>query len=268
MRFLGTLDKMSTSFIHPVQYRLQLGEEVVEWNNLIGKSVSLRFTGSIFCTVCGKKTSKSFGEGMCYNCFATAPDNAECIIRPELCMAHQHQGRDVNWELANHLQPHIVYLALVNEVKVGVTRSTQVPTRWIDQGANQAIILAETPYRQLAGLIEVALKDHVTDKTHWTKMLRNAFNPEIDLVAEKARIKQLLPPELAMYCVDNNEVIEISYPVTAYPEKVTSMSLDKQSEVNGILTGIRAQYLMFEGGKVINIRKHSGYQVELVTFGD
>jgi hypothetical protein len=31
------------------------------------------------------------------------------------------------------------------------SRETQIPTRWIDQGANQALILAETPYRQLAG---------------------------------------------------------------------------------------------------------------------
>ena len=263
MHAAGLLDKMPTSYINPVQYFLKLGNEEIEMNDLIGKQVSLRFTGNIFCTVCSKKTYKSFGEGMCYNCFMTAPDNAECILRPELCLAHEHKGRDVEWEIKNHLKPHYVSLALVNETTVGVTREGQIPTRWIDQGANSAIILAETPYRQLAGLIEVSLKEYLTDKTHWSKMLRNDFNTEIDLAHEKDRIKTLLPEEMTQYISPNDEIVEIHYPVQEYTKKITSISLDKQKEINSPLIGIRGQYLIFEGGNVINIRKHSGYEVEL-----
>lgn len=265
MRYLGVLGKMPTSFINPVQYRLPLGADLVAMNELLNRRISLRFTGSIFCTVCGKKTYKSFGEGLCYNCFATAADNAECILRPELCLAHEHKGRDVDWELRNHLQPHFVYLALVNEIKVGVTRSTQIPTRWIDQGANRAIILAETPYRQIAGLIEVSLKEFLSDKTHWSKMLRNEFNAAIVLEEEKQRIRELMPEPLRQYFSANNEIVELQYPVTVYPEKVKSIGFDKQPEINAVLTGIRAQYLMFEGGQVFNVRKHSGYEVELIA---
>ncbi|MBS1624996.1 MAG: DUF2797 domain-containing protein [Bacteroidetes bacterium] len=265
MRAFGLLDKMTVSGTDPVSYSLQLGADTVQMNDLIGRSVSLRHTGNIFCTVCSKKTYKSFGEGMCYTCFSTAPDNAECILRPELCMAHEHQGRDVEWEVRHHMQPHYVYLALVNETKVGVTRNTQIPTRWIDQGANKAIILAETPYRQLAGRIEVALKQYLTDKTHWSKMLRNDFNAEIDLLSEKARIRSLLPEDLQQYICADDTVVTITYPVTEYTKKVTSVGFDKMPEIKSPLIGIRGQYLIFEGGSVLNIRKHSGYEVELVT---
>ena len=263
MRAFGLLDRMPVSAGAPVQYFLELGADRIAMNDLIGNNLMIRFTGNIFCTICSKKTYKSFGEGMCYNCFSTSPDNAECIIRPELCLAHENKGRDVEWEVKHHMQTHYVYLALVNETKVGVTREGQIPTRWIDQGANSAIILAKTPYRQLAGAIEVALKQYHTDKTHWSKMLRNDFNAEIDLLSEKERIKSLLPEEMRQYIADDSEVVHIHYPVKEYTKKVTSISLDKQPLINSPLIGIRGQYLIFEGGSVVNIRKHSGYEVEL-----
>lgn len=263
MHALGTLDKMATQFANPIKYTLRLGDENISMSDLVGQQLSLRFTGNIYCTVCGKKTYKSFGEGMCYDCFANSPENAECILRPELCLAHENKGRDVEWEISHHLKPHYVYLALVNETKVGVTRNTQIPTRWIDQGANKAIILAETPYRQLAGLIEVGLKEYLTDKTHWSKMLRNEFDDSINILREKERIEDILPEEFQQYISPNNEITELHYPVLEYPKKVTSLSFDKQKEINSKLIGIRAQYLILEGGNVINIRKHSGYEVEL-----
>jgi hypothetical protein len=263
MRHLGILDKMPTSFINPVQYFLQLGEDRVAMNELVGKHITFKWTGNIYCTVCGRKTKKSFGEGMCYPCFSSSPENADCIFRPELCEGHLDKGRDVEWEKKHHVQPHYIYLALVNEVKVGVTRDSQIPTRWIDQGANKAIILAQTPYRQLAGLIEVSLKNHLTDKTHWMKMLTNQFNYEVDLLAEKKRIKTLLSEELQQYYSDNDEIIELLYPTEQYPAKVVSTGFEKTPVIESRLTGIRGQYVYF-GNSVMNIRKHSGYEVELI----
>ena len=265
MRAIGILDKMSTLYINPVQYFMQLGNDKVAVNELIGKHIQLRFTGNIYCTVCGKKTYKSFGEGMCFNCFSNSPENAECIIRPELCEAHLGKGRDPEWEKRMHLRPHYVYLAATNAVKVGVTSEDQIPTRWIDQGAHKGIILAEVPYRQLAGAIEVALKSHVSDKTNWQRMLKNEVLADIDLVQEKNRIINLLPEELRQYRSANDEILELIYPVQSYPAKVTSLSLDKMPVIELPLSGIRGQYFMFEGGPVINIRKHSGYEVELIA---
>lgn len=265
MRAIGVLDKMKTSFINPVQYFLRLGDETIPVNELIGKNVRLQWTGRIICTVCGKKTNKSFGEGMCYNCFSTAPENAECIIRPELCRAHLGEGRDIEWEKRNHLRPHYVYLAKTNAVKVGVTRDDQIPTRWIDQGAHQGIILAELPYRQLAGQMEVALKDYFTDKTNWQKMLKNEPADGIELLAEKERIKNLLDDELRPYVSDNNEIVTLTYPVLEYPTKVTSLSFEKTPLIELPLQGIRGQYFIFANGQVMNIRSKSGYEVELIA---
>lgn len=262
MRAIGILDKMSTSYINPVQYTLALGEDKILVNDLIGQQIKLQWTGRIFCTVCGKKTNKAFGEGMCYNCFSTAPENSECIIRPELCGAHEGRGRNIEWEQKHHNRPHYVYLALSSGVKVGVTREDQIPTRWIDQGAKKGVILAQTPYRQLAGLIEVALKEHLTDKTNWQKMLKDE-TIVIDLIEERMRIKGLLAENYHTYIFAEPEVVEITYPVMYYPEKVTSLSFEKVPTIDLKLVGIRGQYFMFEGGQVINIRSKSGYEVEL-----
>lgn len=265
MRALGILDKMKTGYINPVQYFLQLGEDRIAVNDLIGQSIRLNWTGRIFCTICSKKINKSFGEGMCYDCFSTSAHNAECILRPELCEAHLDKGRDVEWERANHLQPHYVYLALTNTVKVGVTRRDQIPTRWIDQGAHKGIIIAETPYRQLAGFIEVVLKDHLSDKTNWQRMLKNELAQNIELLAEKNRVFDLLPEQYRQYRSANDEVVELIYPVLDYPIKVTSLSFEKMPSIEMKLTGVRGQYFMFEGGSVINIRSKSGYEVELIA---
>lgn len=262
MEIRGTLDKMPTVNIHPVNYFLPIGEKQISLNENLGKEIRLRHTGKIFCMVCGKSTRKSFAEGLCFNCFENAPENSECILFPERCLAHEHKGRDVAWELRNHLQPHTVYLTLVDKVKVGVTRDTQIPTRWIDQGANQAVILAQTPYRQLAGAIEVFLKKHLSDKTNWQRMLKNEFAETIDLLAEKARIADLLPDELRQYIFPENEIIQIDYPVLAFPKKITSLSFDKTPDIRGVLSGIKGQYLIFDTDEVLNIRKHSGYEID------
>lgn len=253
---------MSTVLQEPVQYTLSLDGTEIVMNDLIGQTISIRFTGEIHCKVCGRKTKKSFGQGYCYPHFMSHPETSPCIIRPELCEGHLGKGRDPEWEEAYHVQPHVVYLALSSGLKVGVTREQQVPTRWIDQGAYQAIMLAEVPYRQLAGEIEVLLKDHMADKTNWQRMLKNILVEE-DLLEQKDYAATLLPEEYHDYISDNDDITEISYPVVSYPEKVKSINLDKTPEVSGKLHGIKGQYLIFDDGQVMNVRKHTSYLVEL-----
>lgn len=256
----GILHKMTVHLQDEVNYHLDL-EQPVLMNELLGQHLKLTWNGQIFCSSCGKITKKSFGEGFCYNCFISAPEAAECIIRPELCRAHLGEGRDPEWEMRNHNVPHFVYLAASDIVKVGITRGTQVPTRWIDQGASSAIILAETPNRYEAGVLEVALKSFFSDKTNWQRMLKNEVDPSIDLVEEKWNLHDSLPSDLTTFFSENDEVTEITYPVIEFPVKIKSMSFDSLPEISGKLMGIKGQYLLFEGGNVINIRKHTGYKV-------
>jgi hypothetical protein len=173
------------------------------------------------------------------------------------------EGRDPEWEERNHNTPHIVYLAATDSVKVGVTRITQIPTRWIDQGASSAIRLAETPNRYEAGRLEVALKDFFADKTNWQRMLKNEIDESIDLVDEKWSLHDQLPADLTQFFTENDEVIALNYPVLEFPEKVKSLSFDKTAQISGKLMGVKGQYLLFEGGEVLNIRKHTGYYVTL-----
>jgi hypothetical protein len=258
----GNLRKMTVSKEETIRYDLVLDEKI-RVNSLVGKVISLNWSGVITCTACQKNTKKSFGDGFCYTCFISAPEAAECTIRPELCRAHLGEGRDPEWEERNHNTPHIVYLAATDIVKVGVTRITQVPTRWIDQGASSAIRLAETPNRYEAGRLEVALKDFFADKTNWQRMLKNEIDESIDLVEEKWTLHDQLPADLTQFFTENDEVIALNYPVLEFPEKVKSLSFEKTAHISGKLMGVKGQYLLFEGGEVLNIRKHTGYFVTL-----
>lgn len=259
----GNIIKMRSEFADPVQYFLSLGETELPMNELIGRSVSLKFTGQINCISCGKRTKTSFGQGFCYNCLQTAPEASETVMRPELSKAHLGIARDMDWARENDLIDHYVYLAVSGELKVGVTRHHQVPTRWIDQGASEAIILARAPNRHISGVIEVYLKNFFSDKTNWRSMLQNKTVQEYNLQEEKVNAYQLLPAELQQYLHTDNQIWKINYPCSDFPAKNTSVTFDKDPEISGFLNGIKGQYLIFSDGRVLNIRKHNGYFLEI-----
>ncbi len=263
MQYEGNIRKMKTELDSPVKYSLVMGENQVDMNSLIGSKISMSFAGQINCVSCGKQTKTSFGQGFCYNCLQTAPEASESIMRPELSKSHFGIARDMEWAEKHDLIDHYVYLAVSSEVKVGVTRNHQIPTRWIDQGASYAIIFAKTPNRHIAGVIEVFLKNYFTDRTNWRSMLKNEILKDFDLVAEKNRVSGLLPSELRKYMDDNNDVTEIIYPVEKYPEKIKSIGFDKLPEIEGTLAGIKGQYLIFDDSRVLNMRKHNGYYLTL-----
>lgn len=263
MQYEGNIRKMKTELDSPVKYSLVMGENLVDMNSLIGSKISMSFAGQINCVSCGKQTKTSFGQGFCYNCLQTAPEASESIMRPELSKSHFGIARDIEWAEKHDLIDHYVYLAVSSELKVGVTRNHQIPTRWIDQGASYAIKLAQTPNRHIAGVIEVFLKTYFTDKTNWRAMLKNEILKDFDLVAEKKRVSELLPSELRKYVDDNNDVTEIIYPVEKYPEKIKSIGFDKLPEIEGTLAGIKGQYLIFDNSRVLNMRKHNGYYLTL-----
>lgn len=262
MTYEGVLTKMQTEFGNPIQYYLVFEDNFLNVNQLLGKPMEINFVG-FQCLNCGKK-KKIFRQGFCYDCFYSSPAVGDWIMKPELSKAHLGiQDRDLAYEEKVQLQPHIVYLALSSEVKVGVTRKTQMPTRWIDQGASQAIAIVEVPNRYLAGITEVALKNHYADKTNWRKMLTNSFET-IDLVAERLKVEHLIPTEVQEYFYNQTiDLYEMQYPVLEYPTKVTSLSLDKMPNFQGKLMGIKGQYLLFEGGVVFNIRSSEGYVVKI-----
>ena len=264
MKKQGTLLKMKTELNTPVDYFLTLGDEVIRMNDLLNKDITLRFLGEIHCIRCGRLTKKSFHQGYCYPCYRTAPETDDCILKPELCSAQEGISRDMEWSKTHCLQDHYVYLAVSSGLKVGVTRHTQIPTRWIDQGASYAIKIAKTPNRYTAGLLEVDLKKHFADKTNWRNMLSNKIDKEIDLLQEKRRAKDSVYKEYVQYFLDDNEITFIEYPVDDFPAKVNSVNFDNEPEIKGKLTGIKGQYLIFEGGLVFNVRRHNGYEVELL----
>lgn len=251
------------------EYALPLGERHLELNPLIGRTLRLRFDGAIHCVACGRETKKSFNQGYCFPCVRKLPECDICIVSPEKCHYDAGTCRDPKWADDHCMQPHYVYLSNTSGVKVGITRGSQIPTRWIDQGAAQALPIFAVRTRHQSGLLEALLKQHVADRTDWRRMLRG--EPEaVDLAARR--------DELLAACAEGidglrerfgadiepleENVVNLSYPVEAYPDKIKSLNFDKTAEITGILQGIKGQYLILDSG-VLNIRKFGGYHLEV-----
>ncbi|PIQ24599.1 DUF2797 domain-containing protein [bacterium (Candidatus Blackallbacteria) CG17_big_fil_post_rev_8_21_14_2_50_48_46] len=269
----GSISKMKAKLETPVHYHLPVGEQLVDMNALLGQQIRLVFTGKIFCQHCGRATSKSFSQGYCYPCMTTLAQCDSCIMSPEKCHFAQGTCREPEWGQSHCMIDHYVYLANASGIKVGITRTSQVPTRWIDQGAVQALPILRVSSRYLSGLAEVLFKTQVSDKTNWRKMLKNEVEA-LDLAQARDQLFNQLENEFksfvqtqesdAVQFLEAAESVNIDYPVLEYPQKVSSFNLDKDPQVAGELRGIKGQYLIFSEG-VINLRKYTGYQLEVYT---
>ena len=264
MKVSGNILKMKIELIkETATYFFRIGENEIDLNQLIGKKFIIKYLGNINCIKCNSKTYKSFAQGFCYSCFKSAPETEECVLRPELCKAHEGISRDMDYAKKNCLIDHYVYLAVTSGLKVGVTRNTQIPARWLDQGAIQTIILAKTPNRNLAGQIEVVLKKHIADKTNWRKLFIDKPDNSLNLLEKKETAVKLLPDNLKKFYYSNNKITSINYPIYYYPYKIKNIDLDRQIEVSAELAGIKGQYLIFKNNEVFNVRKYGGYQLEI-----
>ena len=261
MKYSGQISKMKVELNNPITYHLPIGKHLINMNELLGKNITLEFEGEIRCVACNNQIKKTFMQGYCYPCFISSPLTSECILKPELCKAHEGEARDMQWAKEHCLQDQYIYLSLTSHLKVGVTRHTQIPTRWIDQGAHKAIIFAKTPNRYLAGMIEKDISQYISDRTYWRKMLLGDY-PEVDLNIEKQNLASKLDSKYQEYIVSDNKVIELEYPQYAKPEKIKSLNFEKINKISGVLNGIKGQYLFINNDSVINIRKFTGYIIK------
>lgn len=268
---IGNILKMKVQLSSPVEYQLPVDDNLIDMNSHIGGNIKLDYQGEINCISCGRKTGKSYAQGHCYPCFISLAECDMCIVKPETCHFDAGTCREPEWAQQHCMQPHYVYLANSSGIKVGITRGTQIPTRWIDQGASQALPIFRVANRYQSGLLELAIKQHVSDRTDWRKMLKGNAESR-DLATMRDQLAEVCSDQVnglqSRFGVENIEflpaesMIEIQYPVEHYPEKVKSLNLDKTPLVEGVLMGIKGQYLILDSG-VINIRKYSGYELDV-----
>lgn len=269
----GALSKMAVSIEVTTQYKMVLGGESIALNPYLGQTISLHYGGEIYCHACQRKTKKSFSGGYCYRCSQKLAQCDLCIMKPETCHHAAGTCREPDWAEQFCMQDHIVYLANSSGPKVGITRGDQLPTRWLDQGASQALPIFRVSSRYLSGLVEVIFKRHIADKTDWRKMLKGA--PEaIDLAALRDTLMQQCQSDLsalqaqqpagAIIPLTDSEPLTIDYPVQQYPVKVKSLNFDKTADISGVLQGMKGQYLLLDSG-VLNIRKFTGYHIRLAV---
>ena len=258
--YSGIITKLHVKYDNPIQYSFLIEDNLISFNSLLNQNIRFHWTGKVQC-ICNKILSKFYRQNFCYKCYWNAPEASQSIFKPELCQADLGiEERDLEWEKKFQLSPHFVYLANSSGLKVGVTRKNQHMTRWMDQGASQAIVLAEVPNRRVAGLIEVELKQVLADKTNYRKMLMGK-PVELNLLKEKEKCISFLPLEYKSFLQKGDVVTNINYPVLEYPKKVNSMSLEKNNSIGGRLKGIKGQYLIFENNMVFNVRAHTRFLV-------
>lgn len=269
----GAISKMQIALDEPAQYSLRLEGEQHALNPLIGQQIRLEFLGAIHCTHCQRPTKKSFAQGYCWPCFSKLPQCDTCMMSPEKCHYDADTCRDPEWAQDFCMTDHFVYLANSTGVKVGITRGTQLPTRWLDQGAIQAVPIFRVATRQQSGFVEDVLRSQVADRTNWRTLLKGDVEP-IDLIAIREQLMDSCEQPLlelqqrfglqAIQPINDVDVLDIAYPVQAYPTKIKSFNLDKDPVAEGTLIGIKGQYLLFDTG-VINIRKYTSYQLAVST---
>ncbi|WPP47494.1 DUF2797 domain-containing protein [Pseudomonas sp. AN-1] len=265
----GALTKMAVRLDAPVQYALRLDDRELPLNPLIGQTLRLEYLGAIHCSHCGRKTKKSYAQGYCYPCMTRLAQCDSCIMSPEKCHYEAGTCREPSWGEQFCMTDHVVYLANSSGVKVGITRATQLPTRWLDQGASQALPILRVATRQQSGLVEDLLRSQVADRTNWRALLKGDAEP-VDLPAVREQLfdtcregLEALQQRFGLQAIQplaEASVVEMRYPVAAYPAKIASFDLDKNPVVEGTLQGIKGQYLIFDTG-VINIRKYTAYQL-------
>ncbi len=264
MKYSGNLAKMKTHHSKVVEYKIDLNGAELSLNPLVGQKVQFSFSGNIYCTNCGKQTKKSYNQGYCFPCTMKLAECDICIVKPELCHYNKGTCREPKWGEEHCLKPHVIYIANSSGLKIGITRRTQVPIRWMDQGASQALPIMEVTSRLQSGIIESTFKSYINDKTDWRKMLKGS--PElVDLKREAKNLIRQASADLEALefdLIEDQDVYLFEYPVLTYPEKVSSISVEKTPVIEQKLLGIKGQYIIFEKG-VINIRSHTGYQVEI-----
>ena len=263
MKFIGTIKKMKSQHCDPIKYQIPIDEKLVPISDYLNKTIKIDFLEEIHCIECDKKINKTFAQGYCYPCFIQSPNTSECILRPELCRAHEGEARDMEWSKKHCLKEHYVYLSLTAGAKIGVTRATQIPTRWIDQGAVKALKFAKTSNRYEAGCIEVEMKKHISDRTAWQRMLKNQIDDTIDLYQLKEELIDELNEKHKNFILENEIIETFSYPHISFPEKVKSLNFLKVNTVEGCLIAIKGQYLLFDDNTVLNIRKHTGFKISI-----
>jgi hypothetical protein len=266
----GFFKKMQVVHDSPIQYFLGDANTNICFNTLIGQEIELKWTNKIFCQGCGMVLKKSFQQGYCFPCTRKLACCDLCVLKPDLCHYSKGTCREPAWGEAHCMVDHIVYLANSGGIKVGLSRHSQLPTRFIDQGAEQACVIYRVANRRLAGLIESVIAGKISDRTDWRKMLR--FSSDyIDLWEYWKELSKELSLNLDSLFENYGHQIEkcaepnlysLSYPISVYPEKIKSLSLDKMQVIRARLNGIKGQYLLLDLGQ-FNVRKHTGYEVEV-----
>lgn len=237
-----------------VEYHLQLGQQQIPLGGLIGGHIRLAFEGERRCIHCDRKSNKLFNGGYCWPCFQNLARNDMCQVKPHLC--HYETCREQAWGDEHCMIPTYVYLAKSSDIKVGITRN--VPGRWMDQGAVEAVPIALVPTRKMAGELELFLSQHIADKTNWRKMLKGEV-VETDILETRERVFGLIPEEYQGYILRAEQVRSFSYPVAELPEKIASHDIEK-APAEGRLLGIKGNYLILNTG-VLNVPKFAGYKV-------
>ena len=250
-----------TPLITVVEYALLLDEQRISLSAQVGQSIRLKFLGQSTCGNCHVSVNKLEGGGYCKNCFFSLARCDRCFVSPERCHFAQGTCREPQWGESYCMQPHVVYLANSSGPKVGITRADRNFYRWLSQGAVQGMVIAHAKTRRDAGLLEVAIKSKVSDKTNWRRMV--SMQPQnLDLLQLARQLQSAIELPEGTQWVSAMIGHDLAYPIQSHAPAQRLIISETNPELLDNLHGIKGQYLLLSQG-AFNVAAHGGMTVEV-----
>lgn len=237
-------------------------------SELVGTNVRVTISEDQYCTQCGTETESS----PCSDC-AGEPPNATCVMHPaDHCNYAGCPYPDYKEQSCSHT--HVVYLAALDRVKVGISRESRARCRWAEQAASHAIPVARAPNRKAAGIIEKALGEEWPQRSRhrWYRPMEDAVER---LTADALATADLIPERLQpCYLWENADYGEVRDGVVDVPS-IEAPSLDERLMSNqyalragetreGRVLGVRGG-LVATDAFVVSLKGHSGHVVTIET---
>jgi len=241
-------------------------------DGLVGESLRVTLHEEHVCANCGEKLSES-KYSVCYDC-KQRPPFTQCIKTPGTdCTNADCPFPDYKRDACDHT--YVVYLVTKGDVKVGISRSDRRLQRWAEQGASHAIVVAETPNRKSAGLIEEALSDRFETQSS-SSWYEPRTSPVEDLVEATRTAPEYIPDDSRLYaCLTLNDLDEtvIADRVVSIPHRATGVDhahgvtrpeLAVGDSGEGTILGVRGSVIL-TNSFALNLKKRQGYCATIET---
>jgi len=264
------LDSRATVSGHPTMVswsrgkpRLYLADTdgPIDLAGLVGDEIRVDIQPGFRCQHCGDQADNS----PCQEC-QSKPPFQQCVFTPGTSCTYQDCPFP-SFKRRSCAHNFVVYLVAKDSVKAGITQADRAVSRWAEQGATHGMIIARTPNRRVAGIVEDALETVVSTEStkEWYEpldepkhALMEAVDSCRDALTEPLKPFSTLPTDETAL---KDRIVQV--PVHFTGDDATVRTLPEISVDEGLqsaVLGVRGQIVATEDA-VVNFDHLKGKQV-------